>query len=633
MGYRLILTFVILCFLSSTLTAQKKIKKSYSKEQTSTSLLQQARALQDKNPTKAILLVEESINKAKKKEKRQIESEAYFLLGEIYEEIGQNDLALQRYQEALSRTGDKKVTQGRALIHEKMGLVFLKEDNDRKAEVSFNLCIQSSQTQALTLKCKEGLVDVKLLQNDIEEVEIALDDITSDYELDSVGLAKVEARRAQNYVQQNNIPKANESYLNSIENLPKNTEVTKESYEPIKKAQDDLLKSDKNTLNEKIGLKNKVASNAGANIPNDVQLLENLQLAVIYEAENDLPKAVKFINNSKKLITPKTALDISADVYKKSSELNKLLGNKAEAAEDVAFFKNLEQQRIEALKNDLQQQVEIVKNQKQFDINRSEINLKKVDQELMESQLWIQKIIIGFLTALILGSLVFFYFLYKNVKEKRKVNQKLLLKSLRTQMNPHFIFNALNSVNNFIAKNDEKAANKFLSNFSRLMRKVLDHSQKDFISFEEEIELNELYLQLEHFRFRDKFDYTFENNAKEQSYNIDIPPMLIQPFIENAVWHGLRYKEGMGRLDVSINEENNHLRVIIKDDGIGRKKSTENKTQNQKKYKSTGLQNVNKRLELINELYDKKYEINVGDLLPEEEDTGTLVEIKIPIHK
>ena len=89
----------------------------------------------------------------------------------------------------------------------------------------------------------------------------------------------------------------------------------------------------------------------------------------------------------------------------------------------------------------------------------------------------------------------------------------------------------------------------------------------------------------------------------------------------------------MGRLDVSINEENNHLRVIIKDDGIGRKKSTENKTQNQKKYKSTGLQNVNKRLELINELYDKKYEINVGDLLPEEEDTGTLVEIKIPIHK
>ena len=84
-------------------------------------------------------------------------------------------------------------------------------------------------------------------------------------------------------------------------------------------------------------------------------------------------------------------------------------------------------------------------------------------------------------------------------------------------MNPHFIFNALNSVNNFIAKNDEKSANKFLSEFSRLMRKVLDYSQKDFISFEEEMELNELYLKLEHFRFRDKFNYTFSNNAKKHS--------------------------------------------------------------------------------------------------------------------
>ena len=109
--------------------------------------------------------------------------------------------------------------------------------------------------------------------------------------------------------------------------------------------------------------------------------------------------------------------------------------------------------------------------------------------------------------------------------------------------------------------------------------------------------------------------------------------MLIQPFIENAVWHGLRYKEGIGQLDVTINEKADRLSIIIKDNGIGRKRSTESKTQNQKKYKSTGLQNVNKRLELINELYDKKYEIKVNDLNPESEDTGTLVEITIPLAK
>ena len=110
------------------------------------------------------------------------------------------------------------------------------------------------------------------------------------------------------------------------------------------------------------------------------------------------------------------------------------------------------------------------------------------------------------------------------------------------------------------------------------MRKVLDYSQKDFISFEEEMELNELYLKLEHFRFRDKFDFAFENNISEYGYNIEVPPMLIQPFIENAVWHGLRYKEGKGRLNVKIHEDANVLIVTIQDNGIGRKKSRALKT-------------------------------------------------------
>jgi len=197
-------------------------------------------------------------------------------------------------------------------------------------------------------------------------------------------------------------------------------------------------------------------------------------------------------------------------------------------------------------------------------------------------------------------------------------------------MNPHFIFNALNSVNNFIAKNDEKAANKFLSEFSRLMRKVLDYSQKDFISFEEEIELNELYLKLEHFRFRDKFEYQFEKNTDVNLYDLEVPPMLIQPFIENAVWHGLRYKEGKGHLKISIDEVGNELLVKIQDDGIGRRKSKELKTKNQKIYKSTGLENVSKRVALINEIYGKNYTIEVSDFDKSVEETGTLVEIRIP---
>ena len=107
--------------------------------------------------------------------------------------------------------------------------------------------------------------------------------------------------------------------------------------------------------------------------------------------------------------------------------------------------------------------------------------------------------------------------------------------------------------------------------------------------------------------------------------------MLIQPFIENAVWHGLRYKESKGQLDITVKKEAQQLVVRIEDNGIGRKKSSALKTINQRKYKSTGLENVARRIEVINDLYDKQYEISVRDADQTIEDTGTIVEIRVPV--
>jgi len=133
---------------------------------------------------------------------------------------------------------------------------------------------------------------------------------------------------------------------------------------------------------------------------------------------------------------------------------------------------------------------------------------------------------------------------------------------LRSQMNPHFIFNALNSVNSFISKNDERSANKYLSDFSKLMRMVMENSQQDFVSLNAEINILELYLGLEHFRFSEKFDFTFDVDSEIDKDAFEIPPMLIQPYIENAVWHGLRYKEQKGKLSIAIQLiENNTIKV------------------------------------------------------------------------
>ena len=623
---------LILVISASDLLAQKKVdKRAKSKRQTDVELLERARSVKTKSPTEAIRLLEQSLNYSRKRKDQGVQGEAYILLGEIYEQIDQKELALQRYEQALDFLNSKKDGNEKASVYQKMGQIYLTRKNDKAAEQYFNNCIEWSYDKKLSLLCEEGLADVKLLRGDIQASASQLDSLEQNNTLDSIARARLEARRSQIYVQQKDLGKASEALQNSINSLPSNQEVDKTDYAPIEKAQQALLDDEELSSTEKIAVRSKLASNPKPTDANTAPVEENLKIAELYESEDNLAEAEKYVERSKALINKNTNAAVAADVYKKSSEYNQRKGQMDLALNDLEQYIQAKEAALNELENNLKDQIEIVKGQKQIDVSQRDYSIEEKDRALLGNQVWTQQLIIGFLSLLLLGSLVYFYFLYKNVREKRRANQLLLLKSLRTQMNPHFIFNALNSVNNFIAKNDEKAANKFLSEFSNLMRKVLDYSQKDFIAFEEEMELNELYLKLEHFRFREKFDYNFQNNAKEYSYNLDVPPMLIQPFIENAIWHGLRYKEDKGQLDISIDERQKDLVITIKDNGIGREKSKALKTKNQKKYKSTGLENVSKRMALFNEIYGKNYEVKISNLNEIAEDKGTVVEIKIPV--
>ena len=216
--------------------------------------------------------------------------------------------------------------------------------------------------------------------------------------------------------------------------------------------------------------------------------------------------------------------------------------------------------------------------------------------------------------------------MFRNIKQQKIANNLLALKSMRSQMNPHFIFNALNSVNSFIAVNDERNANRYLSEFSVLMRAVLENSDEDFIPLTKEIELLELYVKLEHNRFKEKFDY---NISVDESINLEqfsIPPMLLQPYIENAIWHGLRYKKEKGNLAISINKKEDETVVItIIDNGIGRRKSEELKTKNQLKQKSKGMSTIKNRVAILNDMYKERVTVNVTDVL--ENGEGTKVEL------
>lgn len=600
---------------------EKSIKKS--KRLDAVDFLERANQVQQEQPTEAIRLLETAINLAQKAQNQEEEARAYILLGKIYEQIDQPELALQRYLAAQNTFYKGMDPQLMMQVYERLGRIYLSLENVEQAETNFDACLQVfSKDESSKIKCEEGLLDVQLLLADTTGFEAQVQQIQLNYPLDSLAKARLEARRSLNFLQQNDFSRASQSYTSSVQNLPRGRKLSKEEFEPVQKVQEDLLESKDASNLDKID----VLTNAGTadieEFPDDARISENLKIAEIYAEEDNLIEAERFVSVSKGLIGPNTDAGIAADVYKRSSEINQRRGKVNAALDDLELYIQAKEKDITQLEADLQEQVEVVKGQQQIDV-------KLKDTQLLQTRLRNQQILTGLLSVILVASLVFFYFLFKNIQAKRKANQKLLLRSLRTQMNPHFIFNALNSVNNFIAKNDEKAANKFLTDFSRLMRRVLDHSKKDFISFEEEIELNELYLRLEHFRFRDKFNYSFKNDMVENGHDLTVPPMLIQPFIENAVWHGLRYKEGKGQLDVQISSENGKHIVSIQDNGIGRAKSKALKTANQKTYKSTGLENIERRVALINKLYKKNYAIEVSDLDPEAEDKGTLVKIFI----
>lgn len=373
------------------------------------------------------------------------------------------------------------------------------------------------------------------------------------------------------------------------------------------------------------------------NISNTIQ--NSSSLANTYLEQGREEEAMEVLTDNSILLNDEKNTDVKRSFYKALSTAYEKQGN-IEAAKKVEkeytalvdSFEQLEKDKLMTLnfKNELlnSTQNKVLLLEKDREINEKTIKLLKQEQELKNQTIKRQQTITYILIFGLIVILIMAFFIYRNSKQKHQSNQLLELKSLRNQMNPHFIFNSLNSVNSFIAKKDEKSANKYLSEFSKLMREVLEYSQEDFIPLSKEIEILELYLNLEHFRFKNDFDFVFEVDNKIKTDDYQIPPMLLQPFVENAIWHGLRYKKEKGMLKVHFTQKENYVEILISDDGIGREKSKESKTLNQKKMKSTGIKNVKNRLEIIKNVFKKDLEIAITNL-NENTKEGTVVKVKL----
>jgi hypothetical protein len=233
-----------------------------------------------------------------------------------------------------------------------------------------------------------------------------------------------------------------------------------------------------------------------------------------------------------------------------------------------------------------------------------------------------------------------FLFLYLRQRHEKKaavekaetIHQmaELELQSLRAQLNPHFMFNSLNSIQALIMKEQTDKSQSYLSRFARLLRMLLDNADKPFVSLGKEIELLQLYLSLESLRVPD-MQYSISTDPVLDTEQILIPNMILQPYVENAIWHGLSHKETDKQLQIRIFKENGTINYEIEDNGVGRKKAGELKSLFRKQHQSKGMELLSKRIDLLNREYSSVIQTEVSDVLKNKEVAGTLVSIKVPL--
>lgn len=236
------------------------------------------------------------------------------------------------------------------------------------------------------------------------------------------------------------------------------------------------------------------------------------------------------------------------------------------------------------------------------------------------------------LAILSIASFIYFIFRYRTREIERSYKLQLVdseLSALRSQMNPHFIFNSLNSIQYFILKKEPKEAYTYLSKFASLMRKILQNSRLKYISVSDEIEGLELYLEMEKMRMDNNLDFTIKTENISNPEDVNIPTMLIQPFVENSIVHGLLPKENDRRLDIIISKKSNHLQCTITDNGIGRDASRKMNEKRSSKHKSTGMDLTQKRLNILSE-GKGNFDLKIHDLFNSEgQSCGTEVSLKM----
>ena len=611
------------------ISKNKKFSRS-TKLETFNFLIDSAKAYLKKDAKKSIQFLADALSESKSSNEN---SQAYNVLGDIYTHWKQHDLAVSNYRISLQNSISNTVKL-------KLATAYKQNKNYQESIETYNDIDKKSLSNWQLTDLYEGLGDVYLLTKSYNLSIGAYQDglKVAQKHLITPKITDLNSKIAQAYNAKGETEKA-EGFFNKSMELA-NTENKKRAVEEQIKVAD--FKNEVNDFSDEIELRkealntiNEIESDS-ENLDNESPLTpqkQNYKIGNAYASQRDYGNAIEYLQKSIEesddkadLIVQKDATRRLSEVYRDAGQFNKAL---LVYQDYVALVDKLYSKKEQEISQAARFSKDIVSKQNRILSLESDRELSESKYQLTTEQAKRQKLIIYSLIGGVLLLLIGAFLMYKYIKQQRLANNLLALKSLRSQMNPHFIFNALNSVNSFIASNDERTANKYLTDFSLLMRAVLENSEEDFISLEKEIKLIELYTKLEHFRFQDKFEYTINVDENIKIEDFVIPPMLLQPYIENAVWHGLRYKKTKGHLDIAITQTKpDEIQISITDDGIGRKKSKALKTENQQKQNSKGMGNIKKRVSILNAMYKDKVDVFIDDF-QYEEDVGTKVVVTL----
>ena len=266
----------------------------------------------------------------------------------------------------------------------------------------------------------------------------------------------------------------------------------------------------------------------------------------------------------------------------------------------------------------------------------AQLKVERLHDQNKQQKLWLIIIPLPFIALLIIMGLPWYYnrkFQKEELKQaalKAQIADTRML-ALRAQMNPHFIFNCINTAQNFIMNSEKAAGYEYLSKFASLLRLVLENSSKKYVELDDEIKQIDYYLALENTRFDQKFQYqiSVEKSLKNELY--EIPGMLIQPLVENSILHGLLHRnDAKGQLEVSFVREGEFVLCQIKDNGIGRQAAQKIKAKKEIHYTSTGIMNIHERLAILAQQMDSAIRLEIEDLYEDNEASGTLAKLWLP---